>query len=161
MYIHYLLFFGFPSHLGYHRALNKFPGLFSKLSLVIYSVTKMNEIVPFAETWMDLRDFHVEWNKSEIEKWISYINTYIWILEKWYRWTHLKSRNIWSFFVEHVINLLFLDYCSRRGIGFGIQIIRKEFRTWTSGFLPSRLQIYIRESLRACWYWFPWIKYRE
>ena len=31
--------------------------------------------------------------KSEREKQILYINTYMWNLEKWYRWTYLQSRN--------------------------------------------------------------------
>ena len=32
-------------------------------------------------------------SKSEREKQISCINTYIWNLEKWYRWTYLQGRN--------------------------------------------------------------------
>ena len=36
---------------------------------------------------------HTEWSKSEREKQISYINTYLWNLEKWYRWTGLQGRN--------------------------------------------------------------------
>ena len=39
------------------------------------------------------RDCHTEWNKSEREKQISYINAYMWNLEKWYRWTGLQGRN--------------------------------------------------------------------
>ena len=38
-------------------------------------------------------DCYTEWNKSEKEKQISYINAYMWNLEKWYRWTGLQSRN--------------------------------------------------------------------
>ena len=34
-----------------------------------------------------------EWSKSEREKQVSYINTYIWNLEKWYWWTYLQGRN--------------------------------------------------------------------
>ena len=30
---------------------------------------------------------------SQTEKQIPYINAFIWNLEKWYRWTHLQSRN--------------------------------------------------------------------
>ena len=37
------------------------------------------------------RDCHTEWIKSE--KQISYVNAYMWNLEKWYRWTYLQSRN--------------------------------------------------------------------
>ena len=39
------------------------------------------------------RDCRTEWNKSEREKQISYINAYMWNLEKWYRWTGLQGRN--------------------------------------------------------------------
>ena len=39
------------------------------------------------------RDCHTEWSKSEREKQISYINAYIWKLEKQYRWTCLQGRN--------------------------------------------------------------------
>ena len=35
----------------------------------------------------------IEWHKSEREKKIFYINTYIWNLEKWYRWTYLQGKN--------------------------------------------------------------------
>ena len=37
-------------------------------------------------------DCDTEWSKSEREKQISYNITYMWDLEKWYRWTYLKSR---------------------------------------------------------------------
>ena len=53
-----------------------------------FSVIKINKTVPFAEMWMDC---HIEWSKSE--KQISYNITYMWNLEKWYRWTYLQSRN--------------------------------------------------------------------
>ena len=55
-----------------------------------YSAIKRNEI------WMDVdgpRDCHTEWSKSEREKQISYINAYMWNLEKCYRWTSLQGRN--------------------------------------------------------------------
>ena len=39
------------------------------------------------------RDCHTEWNKSEREKQISYINAYMWELEEWHRWTGLQGRN--------------------------------------------------------------------
>ena len=39
------------------------------------------------------RDCHTEWSKSEREKQISYINAYMWNLEKWYRWTGLQGGN--------------------------------------------------------------------
>ena len=39
------------------------------------------------------RDCNTEWSKAEREKQISYINAYMWNLEKWYRWTGLQGRN--------------------------------------------------------------------
>ena len=48
-----------------------------------YSAIKRNEIESFVETWMDLET--VIQSKSEREKQISYINAYMWNLEKWYR----------------------------------------------------------------------------
>ena len=41
-----------------------------------YSPLKRSEIVPFAETWMDLETIV----QSEVRKEISYINAYIWNL---------------------------------------------------------------------------------
>ena len=46
------------------------------------------------------RDCHTEWSKSEREKQISYINSCMWNLEKWYRWTGLQGRN-WDTDVEN------------------------------------------------------------
>ena len=49
--------------------------------------------------WVICRDMggprvcHREWNKLERIKQISYINTYMWNLEKRYRWTYLQGRN--------------------------------------------------------------------
>ena len=49
-----------------------------------YSAIKRNEIGSFAE--MDeLREYPTKCNKSERGKQVSYINAYIWNLEKWYR----------------------------------------------------------------------------
>ena len=39
------------------------------------------------------RDCHTKWNKSEREKQVSYHITYMWNLEKWYRWTCVQSGN--------------------------------------------------------------------
>ena len=46
------------------------------------------------------RDCPTEWSKSERGKQISYINTYMWNLEKWYGWTGLQGRN-WDTDVEN------------------------------------------------------------
>ena len=39
------------------------------------------------------RDCHTDWNKSEREKQIWCINTYMWNIEKWFRLSYLQSRN--------------------------------------------------------------------
>ena len=41
----------------------------------------------------ELRTYYTEWGKSKREKQISYINAYIWNLERWYWWTYLQGRN--------------------------------------------------------------------
>ena len=50
-----------------------------------YSAIKRNEIGSFVEMWMDLETVIQSEFKSEREKQISYISTYMWNLEKWYR----------------------------------------------------------------------------
>ena len=37
------------------------------------------------------RTYYIEWRKSEREKQISHINTYIWNLERWYGWTYSQG----------------------------------------------------------------------
>ena len=37
------------------------------------------------------RAYYTEWSKSEKEKQISYINTYMWNLERWYWWTYVRG----------------------------------------------------------------------
>jgi len=39
------------------------------------------------------RAYYTEWSKSEREKQISYINAYIWNLERWYQWTYWQGSN--------------------------------------------------------------------
>ena len=39
------------------------------------------------------RDCYIDWSKSEREKQVSYISTYIWNLENWYWWPYLQGRN--------------------------------------------------------------------
>ena len=41
----------------------------------------------------EARASYTEWKKSEREKQVSYINTYMWNLEKWYWWTNFKGKN--------------------------------------------------------------------
>ena len=50
-----------------------------------YSAIKRNGIGSFVETWMDLETVIQSEVKPEREKQISYINAYMWNLEKWYR----------------------------------------------------------------------------
>ena len=50
-----------------------------------YSAIKRDEIGSFVETWMNLETVIQSEVKSEREKQITYINTYMWDLEKWYR----------------------------------------------------------------------------
>ena len=39
------------------------------------------------------RDHCTEWSKSEREKQVSYINSYMWNLQKWYRGPYIQDRN--------------------------------------------------------------------
>ena len=39
------------------------------------------------------RAYYAEWGMSEREKYISYINAYIWNLERWYWWTYMQGNN--------------------------------------------------------------------
>ena len=58
-----------------------------------YSAIKRNEIGSFVETWMDLETvIQSEVSQKEKNKYF-YINTYMWNLEKWFRWTSLQGRN--------------------------------------------------------------------
>ena len=41
----------------------------------------------------DPRAYYTEWSKPERENQILYGNTYIWNLERWYRWTYLQGNN--------------------------------------------------------------------
>ena len=38
--------------------------------------------------------YYTEWSKSERERQIVYINTYIWNLERWYQWFHMQGRKV-------------------------------------------------------------------
>ena len=61
-----------------------------------YSVVKRNEIGSFVETWMDWETVtQSELSQKEKDKYHTYIYTYMWVyvLEKWHRWSYLQSRN--------------------------------------------------------------------
>ena len=50
-----------------------------------YSAIKRNEIGSFVETWIDLETIIQSEVNQKGKKQISYINVYMWNLEKWYR----------------------------------------------------------------------------
>ena len=43
--------------------------------------------------WDEWTRAYTGWSKSEREKQMPYINTYMWNIEKWYGWTYLLGRN--------------------------------------------------------------------
>ena len=59
---------------------------------ILLSHKKKQNLVIYSEV-DGPRVCHTEWSKSERQKQIPYANTYIWNLEKWYRWTSLQDRN--------------------------------------------------------------------
>ena len=48
-----------------------------------YSIMKRNKFESVLVRWMNLEPVSTQWSKSEREKQILYVNTYIWNLEKW------------------------------------------------------------------------------
>ena len=59
-----------------------------------YSAIKKEQNSVICGNMDESRDCHTEWSKSERGKQISHINTYMWNLEKWYRWSGLQGRNL-------------------------------------------------------------------
>ena len=57
-----------------------------------YSAIRRNTFESVLMRWMNLEPI-IEWSKLEREKQISYIDTYMWNLERWYWWTYLPSSN--------------------------------------------------------------------
>ena len=57
----------------------------------IYGVTQSRTRLKRLSSSSSSRDCHIEC--SQWEKQISYINSYMWNLEKWYRWSYLQNRN--------------------------------------------------------------------
>ena len=39
------------------------------------------------------KNYYTQWSKSEREKQISYMNAYMWNLERWYWWTYFQGSN--------------------------------------------------------------------
>ena len=68
------------------------------MAAVIITMSQWNIIQPEKEyVWVssnevdEPRAYDTEWSKSEREKQIANINTYIWNLERWYWWTYLQG----------------------------------------------------------------------
>ena len=57
----------------------------------IFVIKKKNECESVLVRWMNLEPV-IEWSQKG-KKQISYINAYIWNLEKWYLWIYLQGRN--------------------------------------------------------------------
>ena len=57
-----------------------------------FSAIKMKESGSFVGIWVDLESV-TQSDKSEREQQMLYINTHMWNLEKWYKWTSLQGRN--------------------------------------------------------------------
>ena len=57
-----------------------------------YSVIKRNAFESVLMRWMNLEPI-IQSEVSQGEKQISYINAYIWNLERWYWWTYLQGSN--------------------------------------------------------------------
>ena len=58
-----------------------------------YSAIKREQNCAICRDVNGPRDCPTEWNKSKREKQIQYNITYMWNLEKRYKWTYLQSRN--------------------------------------------------------------------
>ena len=65
-----------------------------KMVHFLYWLNDMTHIYKKECIWLssnevdEVRAFNTEWTKSEREQ-ISYINTYVWNLERWFWWTYL------------------------------------------------------------------------
>ena len=66
--------------------------LFSNESWTLANATVSSLCVIVCRHMAGPRDCHTEWSKSDREKQIFYNITYMWNLEKWYRWTYLLNR---------------------------------------------------------------------
>ena len=44
--------------------------------------------MPFAASWMDLRDYHCKWSQSQKDKCHLSVE-----YKKWYKWTYLQNKN--------------------------------------------------------------------
>ena len=64
-----------------------------KMWYMYYSFITRNEIVSFAEVWMNLETVIQSEVSQKEKKQISYNIAYMWNLRKWYRWTCWQSRN--------------------------------------------------------------------
>ena len=81
-------FFQFPGILRTHEQ-NEKVHIYNRILL-----SQKKEYIWLSSNKVDeIRGYYTEWSKSEREKCMSYINTCIWSLERWYWWTCLQGSN--------------------------------------------------------------------
>ena len=96
--------FPHPSRLSQSTKLTAASYQLSILHMIVYNMSVL--LFPFSHPLLpplclrvhsneldDPRAYCTEWRKSEREKQISCITTYMWNLERWYWWTHLEWRH--------------------------------------------------------------------
>ena len=57
-----------------------------------YSAIKKEHIWVSSNEMDETGAYYKEWSKSKRETLSQYINTYIWNLERWYRWPYMQDR---------------------------------------------------------------------
>ena len=72
---------------------NGFTTSLSVYTMVYYSAIKKKQNNAICSNMDEPTDSHAEWSKSDRERQISYDITYMWNLQKGYKWTYLQNRN--------------------------------------------------------------------
>ena len=81
------------TQLSINRWTDKEDVVYNIYTMEYYSAIKGNETESFICSDEDEpRVCNTGWSKSEREKQASYINTYIWNLEKWYEWAYFVGQ---------------------------------------------------------------------
>ena len=68
-----------------------------------HNAINRDEIMAFAATWMDPRNYHAKCNQSNNETQTSYAVTYTWNLKKSIQWTSLQNRNWLTDFAKFTV----------------------------------------------------------